>query len=112
MTGKDICTIPLGIQWKTRRTEKLSPGYRKGVLQLPANLKYREVHEWGMERLKEAEISEAELDARLLLEYVCRTDRNTLLVHGDREVSEEEYNSYVNCVSQREKHVPLQYITG
>lgn len=79
---------------------------------MPANLKYREVYEWGTERLKEAEIQEAELDARLLLEYVCRTDRNTLLVHGDRELSVEEYDSYVNCISQRERHVPLQYITG
>lgn len=79
---------------------------------MPANLKYREVYEWGTERLKEAGVSEAELDARLLLEYVCRTDRNTLLVHGDREVSSEDYNSYVNCISRREKHVPLQYITG
>lgn len=75
-------------------------------------LKYREVYEWGAERLREAGISEAELDARLLLEYVCRTDRNTLLVHGDREVLVEEYDSYVNHISQREKHVPLQYITG
>lgn len=75
-------------------------------------LKYREVYQWGTERLKEAGVSEAELDARLLLEAVCRTDRNTLLVHGDREVSPEEYNSYVNYISQREMHVPLQYITG
>ncbi|MDE6664138.1 MAG: peptide chain release factor N(5)-glutamine methyltransferase [Lachnospiraceae bacterium] len=75
-------------------------------------MKYREVYEWGTERLREAGISEMELDARLLLEYVCRTDRNTLLVHGDREVSSEEYDSYVNHISKREKHVPLQYITG
>ncbi len=79
---------------------------------MPANLKYREVYEWGTERLREAGVSEAELDARLLLEYVCGTDRNTLLVHGDREVSSEKYDSYVNCISQREKHIPLQYITG
>lgn len=79
---------------------------------MPANLKYREVYEWGTERLKSSEISEAELDARLLLEYVCRTDRNTLLVHEDREVSPEDYNNYVNYISQREKHIPLQYITG
>lgn len=79
---------------------------------MPANLKYKEVYEWGTERLRKAEIQEAELDARLLLEYVCQTDRNTLLVHSEREVSLEEYDSYVNLISQREKHVPLQYITG
>lgn len=79
---------------------------------MPANLKYREVYQWGTERLKESGISEAELDARLLIEYVCRTDRNTLLVHGDRKVTPDEYDSYVNCIYKREKHVPLQYITG
>lgn len=79
---------------------------------MSANLIYREMYQWGTERLKEAGVSEAELDARMLLEYVCQTDRNTLLVHGDREVSPEDYNNYVNYISQREKHVPLQYITG
>ncbi|MCH5256794.1 MAG: peptide chain release factor N(5)-glutamine methyltransferase [Lachnospiraceae bacterium] len=74
--------------------------------------KYKQVYEWGADCLKKAGIREAELDARLLLEYVCKTDRNTLLAHSDREVSKEEYESYVNHISQREKHIPLQHITG
>lgn len=73
---------------------------------------YRQVYEWGVERLKAAGVSEAELDARLLLEDVCKTDRNTLLAHGDRPVSEEEYESYVNHITRRKKRIPLQYITG
>lgn len=76
------------------------------------DLKYKKVYEWGTERLKRAGVPEAELDARLLLEYVCRTDRNTLLAHGDREVSQEEYESYVNYILKREKRMPLQYIIG
>ena len=56
---------------------------------------YRELYEYGVEALKRADIAEAELDARLLLEYVCRTDRNALLVHGERVRSpiEEEFYS-------------------
>lgn len=73
---------------------------------------YRQAYEWGVERLRLADIVEAELDARLLLEYVCGTDRNTLLAHGDREVTAEEYDSYVNQIAKREKHIPLQHITG
>ena len=73
---------------------------------------YRQVYEWGVEKLRLADIAEAELDARLLLEYVCGTDRNTLLAHGDREVTAAEYDSYVNQISKREKHIPLQHITG
>ncbi|MCH5249679.1 MAG: peptide chain release factor N(5)-glutamine methyltransferase [Lachnospiraceae bacterium] len=74
--------------------------------------KYKQVYEWGADCLKKSGIREAELDARLLLEFVCKTDRNTLLAHSDREVSKEEYESYVNHISRRKKHVPLQHITG
>ena len=54
------------------------------------NLTYGEVYREGAAQLAEAGIEEASLDARLLLEFVCGTDRNTLLAHGDRKVSEEE----------------------
>ena len=73
---------------------------------------YKQTYVFGVKELKQADIAEAETDARLLLEYVCRTDRNTLLVHGDRALSAEEYESYVNYIAERKKHVPLQYITG
>lgn len=74
--------------------------------------RYAQTYRQGVERLERAGIPEAELDARLLLEHVCSTDRNTLLVHGDRELSADEYESYVNCISRRETHIPLQHITG
>ncbi|MCH5280762.1 MAG: peptide chain release factor N(5)-glutamine methyltransferase [Lachnospiraceae bacterium] len=75
-------------------------------------MKYREIYELGVTRLKEAGIKEAELDARLLLEYVCHTDRNTLLAHPEHPVTEEEIDSYVNYLAEREKRVPLQHIVG
>lgn len=73
---------------------------------------YKNLYEWGTQQLKQAEIPEAELDARLLLESVCKTDRNTLLVHGERAVSPEEYECYVNYIGERKTRRPLQYITG
>lgn len=76
------------------------------------NLTYKKVYDWGAEELRQAQAAEAELDARLLLEYVCGTDRNTLLAHGEREVTEAENESYVNLISERKKHIPLQYLTG
>lgn len=75
-------------------------------------MNYRKIYETGVTRLKEAGIREAELDARLLLEQVCHTDRNTLLAHPDRPVTEEEIDSYVNYLTEREKRVPLQHIIG
>lgn len=73
---------------------------------------YEELYEWGRQRLLLAEIPEAQLDARLLLEWCCGTDRNTLLVHGDRAILVEEYDRYRQAVDKRSKRIPLQYITG
>lgn len=73
---------------------------------------YKEVYEAGREALQEAGIDEAALDARLLLEYVCGTDRNTLLAHGEREVSEEEYGGYRELIGKRASRIPLQHLTG
>lgn len=60
----------------------------------------------------DAGIEEAALDARLLLEHICGTDRNTLLVHGDRTVSPEEEKQYLDAVERRSRRIPLQQITG
>lgn len=75
-------------------------------------MKYKELYAYGSDRLKKAGIAEAALDARLLLEHVCHTDRNDLLVHGDNEIAEEQQENYVNCIRRRTAHEPLQYITG
>ena len=47
---------------------------------------YRECYEKGCLALQTAGIEEATLDARLLLEAVCGTNRNDLLVHGEQSV--------------------------
>ena len=79
---------------------------------MDGKLTYDGVYREGAGRLGEADIEEAELDARLLLEFVCGTDRNTLLVHGERDVSEEEYGRYCGLIERRAAHVPLQHLTG
>lgn len=73
---------------------------------------YGEIYQEGAARLQEAGIEEAALDARLLLEFVCKTDRNTLLAHGDREVSAEEGDRYRELIGKRAVHMPLQHLTG
>lgn len=75
-------------------------------------MNYRKLYETGKDRLEKAGIQEAALDARLLLEEVCRTDRNTLLVHGDRAVTEEEETRFRIFIERRSTHEPLQQITG
>lgn len=74
-------------------------------------LTYQELYQWGTEQLAQAEIPEYKQDARLLLEWCCGTDRNTLLAHGDRRISAQEYGKYTDCIARRKEHVPLQHIT-
>ena len=73
---------------------------------------YRECYEQGCRTLQAAGIEEAALDARLLLEAVCGTDRNDLLVHGDQPVAPEAEEKYLNWIRQRAEHIPLQQLTG
>ncbi len=75
-------------------------------------MEYAALYRIGEAKLRYAGIEEASLDARLLLEEVCGTDRNTLLVHGDKEVTEEQRECYVNYITQRCWHIPLQHILG
>ena len=73
---------------------------------------YRECYEQGCRTLQAAGIEEAALDARLLLETVCGTDRNDLLVHGEQPVAPEAEEKYLNWIRQRAEHIPLQQLTG
>lgn len=75
-------------------------------------MNYKEIYLEGARRLENVGIAEAELDARLLLEFVCGTDRNTLLVHPERAVAEEQYKDYVNLIERRMEHNPIQYLMG
>ena len=75
-------------------------------------MEYRSLYALGKEKLAAAGIPEADLDARLLLEYVCHTSRNDLLVHGDREVAETEQQAYEQLLAKRAEHIPLQQLTG
>ena len=73
---------------------------------------YRECYEQGCRTLQAAGIEETALDARLLLEAVCGTDRNDLLVHGEQPVAPEAEEKYLNWIRQRAEHIPLQQLTG
>lgn len=73
---------------------------------------YRECYEQGCRTLQAAGIEEATLDARLLLEAVCGTDRNDLLVHGEQPVMPQAEEKYLSWIRQRAEHIPLQQLTG
>jgi release factor glutamine methyltransferase len=73
---------------------------------------YKDTYINGIEMLERAGISEAKLDARLLLEYACGTDHSTLLAHPDREVTEKELSEYQDMLKRRSNREPVAYILG
>lgn len=75
-------------------------------------MNYKDCFTMGEMRLVEAQIEEASLDARLLLEYICGTNRSDLIVHGDREVTAEQEAWYRDAIAKRASRIPLQHITG
>ncbi len=75
-------------------------------------MKYIDVYREAVTALKDAGIPEAETDARLLLEYVCNTDRNTLYAHPDRDVETGEYEEFLKLLNKRKDRIPLQHLTG
>lgn len=75
-------------------------------------MKYRELYDFGTAQLLEAGIEEAKLDAGLLLEDICGTDRNYLLSHADEPVDEKQEEAYKAFIAKRKRHIPLQQIVG
>ncbi len=73
---------------------------------------YGELYKYGQLSLEASGVAEASLDARLLLEYICHTDRNELIVHADRRRSSLEEQFYRTVIEKRAERVPLQYIIG
>ena len=73
---------------------------------------YQELYRRGREQLEKASVGEAALDARLLLEEICGTDRNYLLSHGENPVTKEQHDAYLSSIEKRRRHIPLQHILG
>ena len=75
-------------------------------------MQYQEIYRQGAAALKRAQIEEAALDARLLLEEVCGTDRTALYAHGERELTAEQEEQYLEMIGRRAERIPLQQIIG
>ena len=73
---------------------------------------YREVYDLGRLKLAAAGIDDPDLDARLLLEYVCNTDRTVLYADPDRDISDDDLKRYDDLIAKRASHIPLQHLTG
>ena len=73
---------------------------------------YRELYEEGGRILEQAGLPDAALDARFLLEEVCGTNLQTLLVFPEKKVTEEEVNQYRAFIQRRKDREPTAMILG
>ena len=66
----------------------------------------------GKRELIAAGKEEAEPEARLLLQYACGIDKNTLFMQPDKLVTTEALRKYDEMLQKRKVSMPLQYIIG
>ncbi len=72
----------------------------------------REAYDIGVEQLEAEGIENADCDIRILLEDLCGVDREELFLQGDKIISRRESEIFMNAVTRRLGHYPVQYITG
>lgn len=72
----------------------------------------QQIYKEGIERLREAGIKEAELDAWYLLEFITGITKASYYGEPAKEVDEEKVLEYLEKIRIRSTRVPLQHITG
>jgi len=70
---------------------------------------YREAYDKGRKSIVS---DEADIEAAILLEFVCNTERGDLFSHPERLLSEDEEKKYFSLIERRNGKEPVQYITG
>lgn len=75
-------------------------------------MKIEELLKEGKIKLTESKIEDANLIARVLLEFVLKMDRNELMIKQLQEVEKEKEEEYKQKVEQILQGIPLQYITN
>lgn len=73
---------------------------------------YSEILNIGCLRLKTADISDYKYDATELLMYVTKSERADLLLKGPEQLDESLEKEYLELISKRESHIPLQHLTN
>ncbi len=74
-------------------------------------LTYREGLRTAKELLEHAGVSEAEINAKELLYFVCDLDFSRYLFCKNERFPNERYAVYMQWIRRRAEHIPLQYLT-
>ena len=83
------------------------------MTKLMSSVTYRKLLTDAVLKLKSNEIADADIDARLLMEYVFDINRSFILAHGEDVVEDEDkIMQYNDFIEKRSEHIPLQHLTG
>ncbi|MFQ5894910.1 MAG: peptide chain release factor N(5)-glutamine methyltransferase [Nitrospinota bacterium] len=77
-----------------------------------AGAEVRGLLRWARERLRRAGVEGEWLEAELLLAHVLGVERSWVLAHGEVRLAGEEAARFRAMVGERERRVPLAYLTG
>lgn len=72
----------------------------------------KDLYNYGRDNLKQSQIEDYDLIAKLIIEHVCKIDKNSILVHENDEVDKERCFVYKESIDQICKGKPVQYITN
>lgn len=75
-------------------------------------MKMDEAYWYGRQKLGEADVEEAKVDAWYLLEYVTKVSRAEYFKDPGRELTKEQELRYFLYIEKRAQRIPLQHITG
>ena len=72
----------------------------------------RDAQASAISRLTAANVPSPRLNAELLLMFTLECDRAYLYAHPERQLSTDDQNRYAQALTERERGVPTQFITG
>lgn len=75
-------------------------------------MKIKDTLKQGVEILKQANIEDAILKARILLSFILKKKKEYLIVHDEEELTSEVYKSFMEKIKRLENNEPIQYITN
>lgn len=75
-------------------------------------MKIKDLLTYGKVELKKSNIEDYDIISKVLIEFVCKIDRNKIILHGDNEVDKEKIFLYRDYIDKISKGTPVQYITN
>lgn len=67
---------------------------------------------YGRAELKNNCIDDYDLIAKILIEYVCKIDKNKIIIFEENEIDEKIYSLYKDYIAKITSGIPVQYITN